>query len=93
MAGLNYRMEDLARVIQSRLGSDRPIMIEGLRVLELLERLHVPCDFLVWVEQEGREPAQAFAKQLADYERRFNPRKRADEIFLWQPDLSEFGDA
>jgi hypothetical protein len=91
--GLNCRLDDLARVVQIRLASERPIMVEGVRVLEILERLHVPCDFLVWVEQEGREPSRAFVQQLAEYERRFEPRKHASETFTWKPDLGDFGDA
>jgi hypothetical protein len=84
--GLNYRRDQLNSVVQARLSRDRPVIVEGVRVLHLLQHLNLTHDYLVWVEQKGHDGSHSLSAELAAYEREFTPRSRADSIFIRPPD-------
>jgi len=79
--GLNYRIEELNAILQRRLSRDRPVIVEGVRILRLLRQLGLTHDHLVWVEQEGHEASHSLGNDLATYDREFTPRSRANSIF------------
>jgi chlorite dismutase len=78
---LVYHDEQLLSLVAARLERNRPVLVEGLRVLSTLRRLRLDADFLVWVEREGREVSQSFEAEVGDYLREFQPRQRADFVF------------
>jgi len=84
--GLNYRFDELNSVLHLRLSRDRPVIIEGVRVLLLLRHLDLMHDYLVWVEQQGHEGSHSLSNDLAEYERQFTSRNRANSIFRRPPD-------
>lgn len=86
--GLNYHIDQLKLVMNARLSLDCPVIIEGVRVLLLLQDLDLDCDFLVWVEQEGHDGSHGLRGALAAYAKEFTPRERANETFIWRPDDS-----
>ena len=78
---LDYRMDALRDVLANRLDKNRPALVEGLRILQTLNDLGETADFVVWVEQEGREASLSFQRDLADYIAAFRPKERADFVF------------
>lgn len=86
----DYRYEELERAIQSRLGkrSPAPVIVEGVAVLRLLQRLDLQPDFLVHVassEQAKRAEQEEFDADLDAYEEEFSPKSRADCILELNP--------
>jgi hypothetical protein len=77
--GLVYREGELLAAIQSRFAADRPVIIEGVRVLHLLKALKLDVDFLTWVEMESRSGSQAL--KLDEYIAGYEPAKKADFLF------------
>jgi hypothetical protein len=86
--GLNYRLDCLREVIQGRLSLNRPVIVEGVRVLQSLQAVGIGQDFLVWVEQEDHAGSFGLKSDLDEYLGRFGPRESADTTFRWHPDTA-----
>jgi hypothetical protein len=78
---LEYRLDALRAVLANRLEMGRPVLFEGLRPLSTLKAFGESADFVVWVEQDGREGSLSFQEELAQYLAAFNPKERADFVF------------
>lgn len=83
-SGLTYRQEDLAEVVHGRLRHDRPLIVEGVRILHTLRNIGVKHDYLVWVEQIGYEGSFGLRPDISGYMQSFNPRSTANSVFSWQ---------
>ncbi len=84
--GLSYHFDALRLNLDARLSRDRPVIVEGVRVLAIVQELSLVPDFLIWVEQEGHTGSHLLTEQLSTYQTEFAARSRADWIFTWQPD-------
>lgn len=72
---LQWRTDDLQRVIHARLVEHaKPLIVEGILILEALDRIGRKSDFLVHVEGEG---GHYLSGRLADYRARHRPEQRA----------------
>ena len=83
---LTYRQEDLQRLIDSRLGNDRPAIMEGIRALHIVRTLGLKADYVIWVDQAERTPSQALQQSIADYVSEYKPVQSADFTFQWSLD-------
>jgi uridine kinase len=71
-----WRTEDLQRVLTTRLDEHaRPLVIEGIMLLEVLAKIGREVDFLVYVDGEG---SHSLSQMLADYRARHQPDKHTD---------------
>ena len=82
--GLTVREQDLLLVIQARLNRDRPVIVEGIRVLHTLRALQLQSDYLVLVQQEDHEGSHSLCEDLRSYAQEFRPQERADFVFTWR---------
>jgi pantothenate kinase len=80
--GLTYRLDGLRAALLARTSRDRPLIIEGIRILQTLQDLALPHDFLVWVECDGYEGSQRLGADLDRYQRCFNPKSNANAVFI-----------
>jgi uridine kinase len=64
---VQWRTEDLARVVAKRIDRNRPVIIEGVLVLDALNKIRRQADFLVFVSGDA---GSALASQIADYRSR-----------------------
>lgn len=62
---------ELARVVAHRLDNDRPVIIDGVLVLDALEQIGRKPDFLVFVK--GGYAGSSLAPQIAAYQSRRKP--------------------
>lgn len=58
----------------------RPVLVEGIFLLKVLESIGLKPEFLVFVEKEEREIEM---QSLESYFKLYNPRQRADFILHW----------
>jgi hypothetical protein len=93
---ISWRTDDLARCLQAR--GRKPIIIEGVLLLEALSAIERSPDYLVFVEkakpQHSRDrsldddledPREfALSNQISRYFERCNPSARADFKLLWE---------
>src|SRR5262245_11261617 len=73
---IEWQIADLARAVARRIDRQRPLIIEGVLVLDALDQIGRKADFLVFVT--GGYPESSLASQIADYQKRRKPSERAD---------------
>jgi Fe-S cluster assembly ATPase SufC len=73
-----YDEENISRIIHKRLESVRPVIIEGIKLLELLKYLQISHDFLIYLENVNYEGSFSLAKTLRSYKEKYNPTQQAD---------------
>ena len=83
VTGLHYRLDDLKRLLHARLDRKRPLIVEGVRILRLLEQVGLRHDHLVYTEQVGHTGSHYLSGPLSAYDEQFKPRSKANQIFTW----------
>lgn len=78
--GLVHRESDIGRIIGQRLNGRRPIFVEGVKVLAVLEAVRKPHDFLIYVRNPKHPLGFGFGSELDQYERQYRPEQLADHI-------------
>ena len=73
-----YDEENISRIIHKRLESVRPVIIEGIKLLELLECIRIPHDFLIYLKNDNYDGSDTLAETLCSYTERYNPEQQAD---------------
>jgi hypothetical protein len=74
---LKWMTDEVARLIQTRASLGRPIIVEGICVLDVLDQITQSPDFLVYVRGEG---GQTLSNSLASYGQRWKPVERAHYV-------------
>ena len=74
---LGRRVDEISRIVASRLDRafPRPVLLEGVAILELLEQLQRTAQTLVYVENTSNPVVPSEA--VLEYERRFDPVQKA----------------
>lgn len=74
---LEWRTEEVTRIIGARIDAamPRPVVVEGIILLDVLGAIQRTADFLVYVHGEG---SRHYSAALADYCARWKPEARAD---------------
>jgi hypothetical protein len=75
---IQWLVEDLTRVVARRLDRDRPLIIDGVLILDALNQIGRSPDFLVFVS--GGHEGSSLAPQIAAYKSRQNLPTRADFV-------------
>jgi uridine kinase len=71
---LDWRTQDLASAIDSRLNLGKPVIVEGILLLNALGRLSRKPDFLIFVRGDG---GNDLGQRLPKYFEKMNPEKLA----------------
>lgn len=82
---IDYLETELARVVDSRLSHGdvgRPVIVEGIFVLELLGRIGFSPDYLIYVEREGHLGCSEWQDKFARYQKEYKSRCKADFQFF-----------
>ena len=88
---LHYRLPELKAVIDSRLDRGKPVIVEGVCLLNTLTEIGLSADYLIYVEQEGHDGGLAFEGMRKKYSEQYSPLKRANEVFKWSPGPRDVG--
>ena len=76
-----YLDDQINRIIERRLTTPRPIIVEGIAMLQIMQRIHRSPDFAIYVDEgERRSTSRAMKRRLAEYESTFNPRQSANLV-------------
>ena len=72
---LRWRTDDLRRIMTTRLDQQKqPLVIEGVRLLEVLDMIGRKADFLAYVDGKG---SHGLSQALTDYRARYQPEVHA----------------
>jgi len=64
---VQWRTEDLSRVVAKRIERNRPVIVDGVLVLDALDKIGRKADFLVFVSGDA---GSTLAAQIANYRSR-----------------------
>jgi hypothetical protein len=80
--GIVHREDEVARVIEHRIGGayPNPVIIEGATVLKLLAQIKVKPDFSIYVTRPSDYDAHNLAAELDAYHKEFRPREAANLV-------------
>jgi uridine kinase len=76
-----YRWEMLAQVVSSRHQLDRPVIVEGIFVRSILEKLGTSPDFSIYVECIGHQGSVNWQNAFSIYQAKYKPRESAAFVF------------
>ena len=79
--GFTYDFSILSQLINARHERDRPVIIEGMCILETMDVLGMQSDYLVYVEVQGYRGSITWRDRFESYDRKYYPRHQADFIF------------
>lgn len=77
---LEYDKETILRIINFRLNKPRPVIIEGIAIRDLLNKLNVKPDFVIYIENEAYLGSHGLSKILSKYKEDYTPKKTANLI-------------
>jgi uridine kinase len=76
-----YLDDQINRIIERRLTTPKPIIVEGLSMLQLMQRIHRVPDFTLYItDGMRRSRSRAMNRRLAEYEAAFSPQASADLV-------------
>ncbi|MFY7962541.1 MAG: hypothetical protein ACOVVK_20860 [Elsteraceae bacterium] len=77
---IQERMIDLRNTISNRISDKRPVIVEGVLLLETLRRIGLSPDYLVYVHCEELPDGPLFFRIIQPYMDTWEPQKRANSI-------------
>jgi hypothetical protein len=78
---LRFRIDDLARALDARAALKRPVIVEGILLLQALNEIGRAPDFLIFVHKVSHQ--SSLRSLTPGYLRAFSPRRKADKIVRW----------
>lgn len=84
--GLVHRVEEIKRLIDRRLGLQRPVFVEGLLVLHILEVIERKPDHLIYVRNRKWPRGLGFGPELDAYDSRYRSSENADYLMELEHD-------
>ena len=77
----SYRLAELGNLIQERHELGRPVIVEGIFILDTLNKLGIEPDYVIYVKNSEANTGSALLRSLPDYLTRYNPEERASYVF------------
>ena len=78
--GRAWRNSEVERIVRFRLDIPRPVIVEGLFVLDVLESIGVRPDYTIYVRNNVYPDGLAFMHESAEYEKRRNVLMVSDHL-------------
>jgi uridine kinase len=80
--------DQVNRIIERRVSSKLPVIVEGISMLQLMKRIHRVSDFSIYVTNPRRPTDKAMDRRLTAYEAAFSPSTIANLIVKVETDAS-----
>jgi uridine kinase len=72
--------DQINRIVERRLSLPRPVIVEGIAMLQLMARINRTPDFSVYLLNPERRSSDVMDQRLAAYEATFEPRTKASIV-------------
>jgi len=72
--------DQVNRIIERRISSRRPVLVEGISILHLMKRINRTPDFSIYVTNPRHSGSKLLQQSLEAYEAEFSPTARADIV-------------
>jgi len=77
---LIYLDDQINRIIERRVTTPRPVIVEGVAMLQLLKRINRVPDFSIYVMNPAQSSGANMDRRLSEYEAAFTPWARANVV-------------
>ena len=77
---LIHLYDQVNRIIERRITSPRPVIVEGISMLQLMKRIHRVPDFSIYVINPRHAGSKLLAQRLSAYEAAFAPSRKANIV-------------
>ena len=72
--------DQINRIIERRVTTPRPVIVEGVAVLQLMKRINRVPDFSIYVTNPERSSGAIMDRRLSEYEAAFGPSARSNVV-------------
>jgi uridine kinase len=72
--------DQINRIIERRLSIPRPVIVEGISILQLMARINRTPDFSLYLARPERPGSEVMDRRLSAYEAAFDPRAKASML-------------
>lgn len=79
-----YLDDQINRIIERRITTPLPVIVEGIAIMQLMKRINRVPDFSIYLTRPGPS-ASALERRLVAYEAAFSPAARADLVVGIEP--------
>lgn len=84
-----YRLSELESAISNRLQKDRPVIVEGVLISCLLDRIKLSADFKIFCRKEGHLGSCIWRKHFSSYYKKYKPRTSSNFVYEWSGEKSK----
>jgi uridine kinase len=77
--------DQINRIIERRIRSPRPVIVEGISMLQLMKRINRVPDFSIYVTNPRHSSSKLLAQRLSAYEAAFAPSRKANIVAEIEP--------
>jgi uridine kinase len=77
--------DQVNRIIERRVTTPRPVIVEGISILQLMQRIHRVPGFAIYVANPQHPGSRSLKHRLAAYEAAFDPVTKADFVATIEP--------
>jgi uridine kinase len=76
-----FHLDDqVNRIIERRITSPRPVIVEGISMLQLMKRINRVPDFAIYVTNPRHSGSRLLERRLSAYEAAFTPSTKANIV-------------
>ena len=72
--------DQINRIVERRVTSRRPMIVEGIFILQMMQRINRVPDFSIYVTNRAYPGSKLLAQKLSTYEADFAPRMKANLV-------------
>ena len=72
--------DQINRIVERRITSRRPVIVEGISILQMMQRISRVPDFSIYVTNRTHPGSKLLAQKLCAYEADFAPRTKANLV-------------
>lgn len=69
--------DQINRIVERRITTPLPVIVEGIAMLQLMKRIHRSPDFSIYLTKRGHASTQLLERRLSVYEAEFSPSANA----------------
>lgn len=77
--------DQINRIIERRVTTPLPVLVEGISMLQLMQRINRVADFSIYVTRPGRASSARMDRRLSAYEAAFDPSAKASIVVAIDP--------
>jgi uridine kinase len=77
---ITHEYDWIKKIINVRFNKQRPVIIEGIKALDILKRINCHHDYLIYVTNKQYDGSKFFSEMFNDYEEEYNPKNNANYV-------------